>query len=298
MADWTVWPAPAKINLFLHVLGRRPDGYHELQTAFQLLDHGDRVALRPRGDGRVERYQPLSGISEDADLTVRAARALQERAPAGAGVDIAVEKRLPAGGGLAGGSSDAATVLVALNWLWGVGLDEEALAHLGLGLGADVPVFVRGRSAWGEGVGERLLPLPEAAEGFPWYLVVDPGASVSTAEVFSAPELTRDSAPIKISDLRAGEARNDCEAVVRARWPEVDRLLGWLCGYGRARMSGTGSCCFAGFATEEQARDALGALPESWSGFVARAVADSPLLEQIQRAQAGQPVDNWGVAKR
>ncbi len=283
-SDWSAWPAPAKINLFLHVLGRRPSGYHELQTAFQLLDYGDYVHLRPRADGRVERHGDLAGVPAEADLTLRAARSLQAAVPGSPGADIRVEKRLPAGGGLGGGSSDAATTLVALNHLWGAGLDEDRLAALGLELGADVPVFVRGRSAWGEGVGERLDPLPEDA-GAAWYLLVDPGASVSTAEVFGAPELTRDSPAIKISDLRAGEARNDCEPVVRSRWPGVAEALDWLAGFGRARMSGTGGCCFTGFTDEGQARAALDALPGEWAGFVARAVARSPLHEALAEAK-------------
>ncbi len=282
--DWSAWPAPAKINLFLHVLGRRLSGYHDLQTAFQLLDHGDRVHLRPRGDGRIERYCELPGVPAEADLTLRAARLLQAAVPGRPGADIHVEKRLPAGGGLGGGSSDAATTLVALNDLWGAGLDEARLAALGLELGADVPVFVRGRSAWGEGVGEWLDPLPEDA-GDAWYLLVDPRASVSTAEVFGAPELTRNSPAITINDLRAGEVRNDCEPVVRSRWPSVAEALDWLARFGQARMSGTGSCCFAGFSAESQARAALDALPAEWEGFVARAVARSPLHAALAAAE-------------
>ncbi len=284
MSEWSLWPAPAKINLFLHVLGRRSDGYHELQTAFQLLDYGDRIRLRPRADGRIERHSDLPGVAAEDDLTVRAARALQAATECRQGADIHVDKRLPAGGGVGGGSSDAATVLVALNHLWQTGLGEQALAAIGLGLGADVPVFVRGRSAWGEGVGEQLRPMPADPAGERWYLVVDPGASVSTAEVFRAPELTRDTSPIKIADLRAGAVRNDCEAVVRERWPEVADALGWLSGYGEARMSGTGSCCFVGFRSESDARAALERLPGRWSGFVAQAVERSPLHTALAAA--------------
>ena len=288
MADWSVWPAPAKVNLFLHVLGRRADGYHRLETAFQLLDHGDRVWLRPRADGRIVRSVEIPGVAAEADLTVRAARLLQAEAGVAAGAELAVEKRLPAGGGVGGGSSDAATVLVALNHLWGAGLDEEALARLGLHLGADVPVFVRGRSAWGEGVGERLSPLPPDA-GAAWYLVVDPGAGISTGEVFSAPELTRDSPRITIADLRAGRARNDCEPVVRSRWPRVGEALDWLAQFGQARMSGTGSCCFAGFGCEEAATAAMAQLPRGWHGFVARAVQQSPLHEALAACRGAGP---------
>ncbi|ABM61766.1 4-(cytidine 5'-diphospho)-2-C-methyl-D-erythritol kinase [Halorhodospira halophila] len=288
MTEWSVWPAPAKINLFLHVLGRRADGYHELQTAFQLLGYGDRIWLRPRVDGRVERCSHLPGVAAEDDLTVRAARALQAATGSAGGVDIHVDKRLPAGGGVGGGSSDAATVLVALNHLWQTGLDEEALAGIGLALGADVPVFVRGRSAWGEGVGEQLRPMPVDPAGSRWYLVVDPGASISTAEVFGAPELTRDTSPITIPDLRAGAVRNDCEPVVRSRWPAVAEALEWLGRHGQARMSGTGSCCFVGFPGEAEAQAALERLPGAWSGFVAQAVERSPLhLTLAEAARTG-----------
>ncbi|MCG5526898.1 MULTISPECIES: 4-(cytidine 5'-diphospho)-2-C-methyl-D-erythritol kinase [Halorhodospira] len=284
MAEWSVWPAPAKINLFLHVLGRRADGYHELQTAFQLLDYGDRIWLRPRSDGYIVRCSDLPGVAPEDDLTVRAAHALQVATDCGYGADIHVDKRLPAGGGVGGGSSDAATVLVALNHLWRAGLGEEALAGLGLALGADVPVFVRGRSAWGEGVGEHLRPMPAEPGGNRWYLVVDPGASISTAEVFGAPELTRDTSPVTIADLRAGAVRNDCEPVVRGRWAAVAEALEWLARHGDARMSGTGSCCFVGFQAEEPAQAALERLPGRWSGFVARAVERSPLHTALAAA--------------
>lgn len=282
---WSAWPAPAKLNLFLHVTGRRPDGYHELQTVFQLLDFGDEVRLRPRTDGRVVRVAGAAGVAEDADLAVRAARLLQPLAPAGAGADIAVEKRIPVGGGLGGGSSDAATVLVALDRLWGLGLAPQHLAGLGLALGADVPVFVQGRSAWAEGVGDRLTPLdlPEA-----WFVVVDAGAEVATGEVFQAPELTRNSAPTTISRFLAGEAtRNDLEPVVRARYPRVAAALDWLGALAPARMTGSGGCVFATARDESTARRLAERCPAPWTAFVARGVAESPLLAVARSAQGG-----------
>ena len=273
------WPAPAKLNLFLHVLGRRDDGYHRLQTVFQFLDHGDRIDFVLRDDGLIRSSTPLPGIAEDQDLTLRAARLLQTVSNSRRGVDIALAKHLPLGGGLGGGSSDAATVLVALNQLWGLGLAAADLAALALQLGADVPVFVAGQAAWAEGIGEQLTPvtLPE-----PWFLVVCPAVTVSTAEVFSAPELTRNTRPITISDFLAGRARNDCESVVRRRYPAVDEALAWLSSFGSARMTGTGACVFAAFETRAQAQMAQRALPAEWSAFVARARNRSPLLDRLQ----------------
>lgn len=272
------WPAPAKLNLFLHVLGRRADGYHRLQTLFQLLDYGDRINLQVRSDGCIVRGRVLEGVSEQQDLTLRAARLLRERSGCSLGATIEVDKRLPAGGGLGGGSSDAATVLVALNHLWKTGFSEDQLATLGLELGADVPVFVRGHTAWAEGVGETLQPVsvPQA-----WYLVLCPGVTVSTAEVFSAPELTRNTPPITISDFLAGRVRNDCEALVRQRYPAVAEALDWLSDYGTARMTGTGACVFVAFEDERDAHAAQAALPSGWDGFVSRGCAQSPLLARL-----------------
>jgi len=272
------WPAPAKLNLFLHVTGRRPDGYHELQTVFQLLDFGDELAFTPRTDGRVLLRSPLPGVAPDDDLTVRAARLLQRAAGCQRGVEIALTKRLPLGGGLGGGSSDAATTLVALNRLWGLGLDTAALAALGRELGADVPVFVHGQSAWAEGVGERLTPLSLPPR---WYLVLVPECHVATASIFKAPELTRDSLPIKMPDFLAGRTRNDCEPVVVGRHPEVAEALAALGG--RGRMSGTGACVFAAFDDAASARNAL---PAGWRGFVARGVDRSPLLARLDAEPA------------
>lgn len=274
------WPAPAKLNLFLHVTGRRPDGYHRLQTIFQLLDYGDELELEPRADGLITRPTGPAGVPPEADLAVRAAQRLQAEAGVSRGVEIRIHKRIPAGGGLGGGSSDAATVLVALNRLWDLDWPAERLAALGLELGADVPVFVHGRSAWAEGVGEALTPvdLPPA-----WFLVVSPGCAVSTAAVFADPELTRDTPETTIKGFVSGGGRNDCEAVVRRLYPEVGAALDWLADRAPqgARLTGTGGCVFAQFATAAAAGGVLAQLPERWTGFVARGVAESPLLARL-----------------
>lgn len=272
-----VWLAPAKLNLFLHITGQRADGYHTLQTVFQFLDIADQVRLRVTPGGEIRRITPLENITPDQDLSVRAARLLQTEAGVTRGVDISIEKRLPMGGGLGGGSSDAATVLVALNRLWDIGFSEDRLADLGLQLGADVPVFVRGWSAWAEGVGEQLSPitLPE-----PWYLVLVPPVTVSTAEIFPAAELTRHTPPIRIPDFLSGAGGNDCEAVVRGRYPVVGQFLDWLSQFGQARLTGTGACVFAAFPEREDAQHALAQLPDSWRGFIARGCNKSPLFEK------------------
>ncbi len=273
-AHESLWPAPAKLNLFLHVTGRRPDGYHELQTLFQLIDLCDTVAIQVREDGRIERCAGPAQIAADEDLTVRAAQALQTAAGARLGASIRVIKRIPIGGGLGGGSSDAATALLALNRLWGCGLSPGALAELGLPLGADVPVFVRGFSAWAEGVGERLEPitLPER-----WYVIIRPGVSVSTREVFQSPELTRNSPLITIRAFLESGGRNDCEPVVRAKWPEVAEALDWLGRYAPARLTGTGSCIFASVASPGEAERIAARVPDPWRSFVARGLNVSPL---------------------
>lgn len=285
MNSWSSWPAPAKLNLFLQITGRRDDGYHLLQTVFQLLDRGDTVRLRMRDDGRVERLSELAGVAPAQDLVVRAALTLKPYASAGAGADIAVDKRLPLGGGLGGGSSDAATVLVALNRLWDCGLAPEALAQLGLSLGADVPVFVLGRSAWAEGVGEILTPLtlPE-----PWYVVVDPKTPVPTAPLFRVAELTRDARATTIPRFLAGaETSNVFEPVVSARYPAVAAALQWLEPYGRPRLSGSGGCVFVDVATEAEAVALAVACPREWSAWAARGVNRSPLLAALESFAAG-----------
>lgn len=270
------WPAPAKLNLFLHIVGRRPDGYHLLQTVFQFLDFGDELRIGIRRDGVVTRLDELSGVPAERDLVLRAALALKNESGCTLGADIELIKRLPMGAGLGGGSSDAATTLVALNELWDVGLSNEELRRIGLALGADVPVFVAGHAAWAEGVGENLRPieLPE-----PWYLVLVPPCHVSTAEIFNAPDLTRHCEPITIRAFLSGETRNVCEPVVRHRYPDVAAALDWLAAHAPARMSGTGAAVFAAFADEAQARAVAARAPAAWQAFVARGRNRSPLYE-------------------
>ncbi|MES9879053.1 MAG: 4-(cytidine 5'-diphospho)-2-C-methyl-D-erythritol kinase [Candidatus Sedimenticola sp. PURPLELP] len=273
------WPAPAKLNLMLRVVGRREDGYHLLQTVFQFLDYGDNLRFRCREDGEVRRVVELPGVSPEQDLVVRAARMLKEAAEIDSGVDIELDKRLPMGGGLGGGSSDAATTLVILNKVWGVGFSSQKLAELGLALGADVPVFVHGLAAWGEGVGEHLTPvvLPES-----WFLVLVPNCEVPTAEIFGDPDLTRDSPRITIRDFLAGRVENDCIPVVCRRFPEVAETMEWLAQYAQPRLTGTGACVFAVFSDEVSARKVQALASERCPAFVARGVNRSPLLEQVE----------------
>ncbi len=270
------WAAPAKLNLMLRVLGRRADGYHLLQTVFQFIDRADRLYFTPRGDGRILRARGARGVAPAQDLVVRAAEALRAETGCAAGVEIAVDKVLPMGGGLGGGSSDAATTLHALNQLWELGLDTDRLARIGLALGADVPVFVRGRAAWAEGVGEELVPvtLPE-----PWFLVLVPPVAVSTATVFNDAELTRDSLPITMASFVAGDQANDCLPVVLRRYPAVTAAFEWLEAAGAApRLTGTGACVFASFEEEAAARAALARAPVQYGAFVARGCNRSPLF--------------------
>ena len=276
------WPAPAKLNLFLHILGRRPDGYHELQTCFQFIDLCDEIKIEVRADGAIRRAVDLPGVSEEADLCLRAARALKQAAGCSLGADIGLLKRIPIGGGLGGGSSDAATVLVALNHLWGIHWPPDKLAALGLELGADVPVFVRGRVAWAEGVGERLTPLyPPEAPIETNYLILKPNVLVNTADVFRDPELTRNSAPITIHGFLASGGRNDCLGVVRRRYPEVAHALDWLSVFGSARLTGTGACVFLACETMDRGREIMRELPPAVDAFLARGLNDSPLLERL-----------------
>jgi len=279
-AETTRWPAPAKLNLFLHVTGRRADGYHELQTLFQLIDLCDELAIRVREDGRIERSAGPPGVAPEEDLTVRAARALKAAAAVPYGASISVRKRIPLGGGLGGGSSDAATTLLALNELWGCGLGLAELAALALPLGADVPVFVYGSTAWGEGIGERLTPIavPER-----WYVVIYPGVGVGTREVFQSPELTRNSPVITIRAFFESGGRNDCEAVVRARSPEVAQALEWLARAGPARLTGTGSCVFTGRGSAAEAERLAAQVPDRWTSFVARGLDTSPVRELLRQ---------------
>jgi len=273
------WPAPAKLNLFLHITGRRKDGYHQLQTLFQFLDYADSLDFTLRDDGRVVRLSTLAGVAEEDDLVVRAAKLLAAQSEASLGVGIRLNKILPMGGGLGGGSSDAATTLVALNHLWGVGLSVDQLAALALTLGADVPVFVRGSAAWAEGVGEQLTPveIPQ-----PWYLVIAPDCQVSTAEIFSNSQLTRNGSAITIRAFLAGQTVNVCEPVVKALYPRVAAALDWLSDHGAAQLTGTGGCVFAAFENRAQAERIFSALPSGWSGFVAKGCNRSPLLKRLE----------------
>jgi 4-diphosphocytidyl-2-C-methyl-D-erythritol kinase len=279
----SVWPAPAKLNLFLHILGRRPDGYHELQTCFQFVDLCDEISIAVRADGLIRRGVDIPALPAEADLCVRAAKALQEASGSALGAEIGLAKKIPIGGGLGGGSSDAATCLVALNQLWGIHWPREKLAALGLKLGADVPVFVHGRVAWAEGVGERLTPLyPPLAPAQANYLILKPNVFVSTAAVFQDPELTRNSAPITIHGFLASGGRNDCLGVVRRRYPEVARALDWLSVFGSARLTGTGACVFLACETLDLAQEIMRKVPPEFEGFLARGLNDSPLLEGLR----------------
>jgi 4-diphosphocytidyl-2-C-methyl-D-erythritol kinase len=278
MSEWTwesAWPAPAKLNLFLHVVGRRADGYHLLQTVFRFIDRSDLLHFSPRADGRIVLATPTPGVVPDNDLTVRAARLLQAATGCRQGATIRLDKRLPMGGGLGGGSSDAATVLLALNHLWQTALARGELEKLGLQLGADVPVFIHGRNTFAEGVGEAFtdVDLPPAT-----YLVLHPAVNVPTGVIFGAPELKRDSTPIRPADWRHGQGRNDLEAVAGARFPAVAEHLAWLRQYApQAMMSGSGACVFAGFADQASAEAVFRQLPQGMNGWLAAGLAEHPL---------------------
>lgn len=278
MKSWTWdsdWPAPAKLNLFLHVVGRRADGYHLLQTVFRFIDRADTLRFAPRADDRIVLATPIPGVPPDSDLTVRAARLLQQATGCTQGATISLDKRLPMGGGLGGGSSDAATVLLALNHLWQTGLSRPALEKLGLGLGADVPVFVHGRNTFAEGVGEAFtdLELPAAS-----YLVLHPAVNVPTAAIFGAPELRRDTPPIEAAEWRPGQGHNDLEAVACSKFPEVAAHLAWLKQHApEAMMTGSGACVFASFARRSAAEAVFRALPAGIDGWLADGLAEHPL---------------------
>ena len=272
-------PAPAKLNLMLHILGRRPDGYHELQTIFQFLDYGDELSFALREDGEVRLQTEIADVPHDSNLIVKAARALKEQSDCELGVDIWLKKVLPMGGGIGGGSSDAATTLLGLNHLWQLGWDEDRLAALGLKLGADVPVFVRGHAAFAEGVGEILTPVdPEE----PWYVVLVPQVSVSTAEIFSDPLLTRDTPPIKVRPVPKGNSRNDCLPVVARRYSDVRNALNLLGKFTEAKLTGTGSCVFGAFPNKAEADKVSALLTETLTGFVAKGSNVSMLHRTLQ----------------
>ncbi len=280
MNGWTwdsAWPAPAKLNLFLHVVGRRADGYHLLQTVFRFIDRADTLRFAPRADADIVLATPIPGVPADSDLTVRAARLLQHVTGCRQGATIHLDKQLPMGGGLGGGSSDAATVLLALNHLWQTGLDRPQLEKLGLTLGADVPVFVHGRNTFAEGIGEAFTDVALPSES---YLVLHPDAHVPTAAIFGAPELKRDTPAIRPADWRHGQGHNDLEAVACAKFPAVGAALAWLKTKAvQAMMTGSGACVFAGFARRSAAEAALADLPAGLRGWVADGLAEHPLAK-------------------
>lgn len=278
LSELPVFSAPAKLNLFLHITGRRSDGYHNLQTVFQMLDYGDSLSFRIRDDGVVTRATEIVGVPEDNDLVVRAARLLQQKTGCQLGAEIFMHKVLPMGGGLGGGSSDAATVLRALNELWGCKLSVDVLCKLGADLGADVPVFVKGRTAWAEGVGEVLTPLvvPEK-----WYLVVKPDVEISTAKFFSSPRLTRDCDTIKLPAFQRGDGINVFQSLAEELYPDVKQVIEWLGQFSKASLTGTGSCVFAVFDNREDAEEIERQVPEIWQSFIAKGVNTSPLLEEL-----------------
>ena len=280
------WPAPAKINHFLHVTGRRDDGYHLLQTVFQFLDLADELTFTAKADGRIRCLRNYQQVEERDDLVVRAAELLRELSGSSGGVEIRVDKKIPIGGGLGGGSSNAATTLVALNCLWDTGLTTDQLAEAGLSLGADVPVFVRGFAAWGEGVGEQLEPVEPPED---WYLVVYPGVPVATAQIFSAPGLMRATPKVTPDDFKQGRCHNDCEPVVRQVCPETASALDWLNARATARLSGTGASVFAAFPDRDRAANLLQELPAKWQGFVTRGCNRSPLMERLARESGSIP---------
>jgi len=276
--DW--WPSPAKLNLFLHILGRYENGYHQLQSLFQMLDYGDRLAFTVVQNSTIEMATPLEGVPEDENLIIKAARLLAKETGYKGGVSISLDKRLPMGGGIGGGSSNAATTLVALNHLWGTGLQEDALAELGLSLGADVPIFVRGLTAFAGGVGEEITAAPQEEK---YYLVANPNVHVSTAEVFTSPDLPRNTPAMKWEDYKFENTHNDCQQLVANCHPEVAKLLQWLVHYAPSRMTGTGACVFAAFSDYTLAEQVKAEMPDTWQSFVAKGVNRSPLLDKLEQ---------------
>ncbi len=275
-------PAPAKLNLFLHVTGRRADGYHLLQTAFQLIDRCDTVQIRPRDDGIIRRTNFIAGVPEDSDLIVRAARLLQAHTKSHSGADLTLDKRLPMGGGLGGGSSDAASTLIALNHLWGCALTRQQLMALGLQLGADVPFFIFGQNAFAEGVGEQLqkIETPDC-----WYLVIEPGVQVPTPAIFSAKELTRNTEPVKITDFSSSakiDWKNDLQTVACSLFPQVDEVIEWLRNFGNAKMTGSGACVFCAFFDENSANEVLRQVPDRWNSWTAKALSIHPMAHLVK----------------
>lgn len=277
------YPAPAKLNLFLHIIGQRPDGYHNLQTVFQLIDLHDELSFAPRNDTEItlsvtsKSIPGIQSIQNNDNLVVRAARLLQTTSKVSVGFNIHLEKRIPIGGGLAGGSSNAATTLLALNQLWQLNLTPPELSELALQLGADVPVFIQGKTAWAEGIGEKLVPLNLDEK---WFVIIQPPCGVSTKEIFSDPQLTRDTPPIKIPQFLENKVitRNDCEPTVCRHYPIIATALNWLNQFSPARLTGTGSCIFTVCQNEELARTILQRIPKPYTGFITRGLNHSPLL--------------------
>ena len=277
-------PSPAKINLFLHITGRRDNGYHDLQTVFQLLDFGDTLTFTPNNSGQINLSPQIEGVLPEDNLIVRAARLLQQKTAGNRGCDIVLNKVLPMGAGLGGGSSNAATALVGLNTLWECGLPLTELADAGCELGADVPVFVHGNSAFAEGIGELLTPMEIPEQ---WYLVITPECQVSTGEIFSHPQLTRNSSPIKIRALSGEQYRNDCQSVVEKLYPAVKEALDWLGDYNSPLMTGTGASVFSGFENQTEAQQALDKVPNHWNAFIARGANSSSLHRQMGKLFTG-----------
>ncbi|AGP81427.1 4-diphosphocytidyl-2-C-methyl-D-erythritol kinase [Alteromonas mediterranea MED64] len=290
--DW--WPSPAKLNLFLHILGRYDNGYHQLQSLFQMLDYGDELAFdvtcsaasgtdkeRTEGNAPTIRMNiPLKGVPDDDNLIIKAARLLAQKTQCNKGAVISLNKRLPMGGGIGGGSSNAATTLVALNHLWQTGLSEDELSALGLTLGADVPIFVRGLTAFAAGVGEQITPAPQQEH---YFLVVTPNVHISTADVFTSPDLPRNTPAIRWEDYEFEKTRNDCQQLVVNRYPEVAKLLQWLVHYAPSRMTGTGASVFATFSDYTLAEQVRAKMPDTWQSFVAKGVNRSPLLDKLEQ---------------
>jgi len=280
------FPSPAKLNLFLHVVGQRPNGYHELETVFQFLDHGDTIELRVNKSNNIDLLTPIKGVNKEDNLIYKAAKLLQQHATSSCGVEIKITKVLPMGGGLGGGSSNAATILLALNKLWGINLPKNTLAELGVKLGADVPIFIHGAAAFAQGIGEILTPITPAEH---WYLVSKPDCSISTQDVFGSPELVRNTPKLVINnlskDLDIETCHNDCETIVIKNYPKVAKLLAWLIEYAPSRMTGTGACIFSRFDSKIEAQKVQSALPEGIESFVAKGINQSPLIDALKSSE-------------
>ncbi|HFG1842068.1 TPA: 4-(cytidine 5'-diphospho)-2-C-methyl-D-erythritol kinase [Vibrio cholerae] len=281
----TVWPSPAKLNLFLYITGRRANGYHDLQTLFQFLDHGDELTITANNSGNITLSPALADVALEDNLIYKAAMALKNAAQSPLGADIQLHKVLPMGGGIGGGSSNAATTLVALNYLWQTGLSDDQLAEIGLALGADVPVFTRGFAAFAEGVGEELFAVEPEEK---WYLVVRPAVSIATKDIFTHPQLVRNTPKRVLASLLATPYENDCEKIVRSLYPEVDKQLSWLLQYAPSRLTGTGSCVFAEFSSRKDAQAVFAQLSDNVLAFVAQGRNVSPLRKTLADYQSAK----------